>query len=119
MSYVFDVEDETVWSPSLRVGEWYVSLTESSARILGCPHGLHPIANDMYVINPEPFEIFTHSLHREYFSTGHPVLRAQIHGILLTSVVLLERAGIRINPIDEEQRALQLEVQEMGQSMAR
>ncbi|MFG2971344.1 DUF6086 family protein [Streptomyces sp. NPDC048288] len=119
MSYIFDVGDDTVWSPSLRVGEWYVSLVESAARVLGCPHGLRPVANDMYVINPEDFEGFTRLLQREYFSTDHSILRVQLRGTLLTSMVLLERAGVCVNLKGEEQRDLLLEAQALGRSMAR
>ncbi|NYI07237.1 DUF6086 family protein [Allostreptomyces psammosilenae] len=118
MSYVFDVNDQTVWSPSLRLGRLYVSLTECIGQLMGCPTGLVPVAGDMFNIDVEQFRGFVRTVFDDYFSTDHPVYRQQLRGFLLTSLVMLGRGGVSLEAASDEQRALLAEAELHGRSMA-
>lgn len=107
MSYVFDVDDDTVWSPSLQVGELYVRFLRETAEQLGLPTGLTAVADDMYDIDVDAFEHLVRKLAEVYFASAHPVLRGLVDGVLAPSVVVLERAGRPLTAqSDEEQEFL-------------
>jgi hypothetical protein len=89
MSYVFDHDDEVIWSPSLRVGQLYVGLAQEMSGFLGLPHGLKAMANDYYELDSERFRDFVAAVVREF--SGHPVSGALVHGFCATSFVLLAR----------------------------
>lgn len=92
MSYVFEVGDETVWSPSLQVGDLYVRFLRETAETLGIPTGLTAIASDMYEIDIDVYEHLVKKLAETYFASRHPVLRGLIEAVLAPSVVILDRA---------------------------
>jgi hypothetical protein len=102
VSYVFDVGDETVWSPSLRTGRLFVGLTRYLAELTGRPTGLDTIADDMYEIEVEPFQSLVNAVYEDFRSTEHLVYRGQLRGWLLTSLVLLERAGGPLPALGDE-----------------
>ncbi|WP_137816586.1 DUF6086 family protein [Gandjariella thermophila] len=104
MSYVFDVGDDTVWSPSLQVGDLYVRFLCEIAETLGVRTGLTAIASDMYEIDIDVFANLVRKLFDVYFSSGHPVLRGLIEGVLAPSVVVLERGGRPLTPSSDEER---------------
>ncbi|MFP3966413.1 DUF6086 family protein [Actinomadura fulvescens] len=117
MSYIFDVGDETVWSPALRVGRSYVALAEATAAVLGKATGLEAISEDMYDITPSVFADFTRTLLAEYELSKHFVGRQLLHGVLLTSLVIVQRSGIEIVPETEEQEKLWISIPEFSKSM--
>lgn len=98
MSYVFDVDDVTVWSPSLRVGDLYVRIVSGISEVVGAPTGLHPLASDFYDIDIDAFESFVRSIFDLYVSASHDILKGMIEGVLLPSLVMLDRAGRGIVP---------------------
>ncbi|WP_075022676.1 DUF6086 family protein [Actinomadura madurae] len=102
MSYIFDIDDETVWSPALRVGRLYVNLAEAIARTLEIPTGLEAVAEDMYDINTAVFSDFTRTL----MSARHVVAQELLRGVLMTSLVMLQRGGVEISTDSEDQEAL-------------
>ncbi|PXX66618.1 hypothetical protein DFR70_103367 [Nocardia tenerifensis] len=93
MSYVFDVNGETVWSPSLRVGDLYVRMAREVGSVLGVTTGLNPLALDMWDVDINTFEGFVRLMHETYFTSGHPVLKGLLEGVLAPSIVILERGG--------------------------
>ena len=117
MSYIFDVGEDTVWSPSLRVGKLYVTAIESVAKGLRRPTGLVAISEDMYQIDPTIFEAFVKDFLADFLSTNHKVYRELVRGVLLPSLVLLERAGISLEPMGDEQKTLVLHAQDLARSM--
>lgn len=117
MGYIFDIDDETVWSPSLWVGQLYVNLAEAIARTLELPTGLETVAEDMYDINPPVFSEFTSALVNNYFSTRHVVAQELLRGVLLTSLVMLQRGGVEIAPDGEEQTSFWSSLPEFAQRM--
>ena len=92
MSYVFEWDDETVWSPALRVGKLYVTLADALAAVLSIPHGLSAMASDYYEVDRDRFAAFIAAL-RAWSPGSHAVGRALLGGFLTTSLVLLERMG--------------------------
>ncbi|WP_433577958.1 DUF6086 family protein [Nocardia brasiliensis] len=104
MSYVFEIGDETVWSPSLRVGDLYVRMLREVASVLGMPAGLSAVASDMWNIDIEVFGELVNLMHETYFTSSHHVLKALIGGVLAPSLVILERGGLGIPPRTEEER---------------
>ncbi|MEO3824717.1 DUF6086 family protein [Actinomadura sp. B10D3] len=113
MSYIFDIDDETVWSPALRVGKLYVNLAEALARTLEIPTGLEAVAEDMYDINTAVFSDFTRAL----MSTRHVIAQELLRGVLLTSLVMLQRGGVEITPDSEEQEAFWQALPEFARRM--
>ncbi|HEY8372660.1 MAG TPA: DUF6086 family protein [Pseudonocardiaceae bacterium] len=93
MSYIFDVEDQTVWSPALRVGQLFTITAEGLAGILGCRTGLVPVANDMSEVDLQLFEPFAHRVFDEYCATHNVVYRELLRGVLAPALVMLQRAG--------------------------
>lgn len=117
MGYIFDIDDETVWSPSLRVGQLYVDLAEAAARTLELPTGLEAVAEDMYDINASVFSDFTRALVKEFFSSRHVVAQEMLRGVLLASLVMLQRGGVEISPDGEEQKSFWSTLPEFAQRM--
>lgn len=103
MSYVFDVGDDTVWSPALRVGDIYVRFARDIAEVLGVPTGLSAVASDMYEIDIDTYEQFVKTLFEMYFANTHPVQRGLIEAVLAPSTVVLERGGRPLTPTTVEQ----------------
>jgi hypothetical protein len=93
MSYIFDHEDETLWSPTLRVGELYVGFLKCIADLLGRPTGLIANAADMYYLDIEQFEALTRNMIEEYSRSSYQLYRQQLGSVLVVSIVMLERAG--------------------------
>ncbi|CAM4430648.1 DUF6086 domain-containing protein [Nocardia ninae] len=104
MSYVFDIDDETVWSPSLRVGDLYVRMLQDVGSVLGVPTGLSAISSDMWDIDIDAFENLVKTMYETYFSTGNSVLKVLIEGVLAPSIVLLERGGKEIHSRTGQER---------------
>ncbi|KUJ66985.1 hypothetical protein ACZ90_31705 [Streptomyces albus subsp. albus] len=119
MSYIFDIDDETVWSPSLRVGRMFVELARCTSALWEIETGLIRNASDMYEINLDDFKAFTDRLLQEYFSTDHPIYRDQLRGVLMPSVVLLERGGIPVDYETPEQKRLLSHVSDYAKMMPR
>ncbi|MDN3241313.1 DUF6086 family protein [Glycomyces tritici] len=93
MSYIFDVGDETVWSPSLSVGRLYVETTEAMGLSIGVSTGLIAEASDMYELHPQQFPAFVYEL--GFGSTSkHEVYRSLVRGFVAVSLVMMERGGI-------------------------
>jgi hypothetical protein len=117
VSYIFDVGDKTVWSPSLRTGRLYVGLTRCIADITDQPTGLNAVADDMYEIEIEAFQTLVNAVYQDFRSTDHPVYRGQLRGWLLTSLVLLQRAGSPLPAIDDAEPGLQQDLAGYAKAM--
>ncbi|SUA31522.1 Uncharacterised protein [Mycolicibacterium fortuitum] len=93
MSFIFEVGDDTVWSPALRVGELYVRFVTQVGDLLGVPTGLSAMASDYYEIDPDAFEVLVKKIFEETFRSTHQIGRAMLESVLAPSVVILERIG--------------------------
>ena len=106
MSYVFDVDGDTVWSPSLQVGDLYVRFLREIGEALEVPTGLTAIASDMYDIDIDVFDNLAKKLFEIYSTNSHPVLRGMVEAVLAPSVVILERGGRPLSPSSTEGQEL-------------
>jgi hypothetical protein len=117
MSYIFDIGDETIWSPSLRTGRLYVGLTNCIADLDGRPSGLVANAEDMYAVEPGDFRSLVDAVYANFFSTDHHVYRGQLRGWLLTSLVLLQRAHLDLPSAMEPDEDLRQDLAAYAKSM--
>lgn len=104
VSYVFDVGDDTVWSPALRVRDLYVRFLTQLGDHFGLPTGLNAMASDYYYIDPATFETFVRKLFEENFRSSHQVGRAMVESVLAPSIVILDRINRPVSASTPEQR---------------
>lgn len=112
MSYIFDVGEDTVWSPALRVGQTYVGSARQLGALLDVETGFHQVADDMVEIDVDSFERFTRALLDEHLRSDHPVHRVLIRGTLLVSLAILGRAGRSLEPKTRAERDLNQQAME-------
>ncbi|MEJ8639751.1 DUF6086 family protein [Streptomyces sp. MS2.AVA.5] len=93
MSYPFELGGETLWDAGYHSGQLYVSLARGAAEFLELPSGLTANPQGGCDVESEPFRAFVEGLYGMYSSTTNEVLHGLAHGLLVTSLVLLERAG--------------------------
>lgn len=104
VSYVFDVGDDTVWSPALRVGDLYVRFLSQLGDLFGLPTGLSAMASDYYYLDPDAFETFIKRVFEENFRCLHHVGRTMVESVLAPSVVILDRINRPLSASTPEQR---------------
>ena len=117
MGCVFDIGDETVWSPSLRVGQLYARLLGTLGEFFDRPVGLQYIATDMFELDLSLFSDFVHFLMESYQATEHPIYRSEIGGVLLVSIVLLERGGASFDARNSLEQDLLNDARALSESM--
>ncbi|MFE2498418.1 DUF6086 family protein [Streptomyces scopuliridis] len=92
MSYPFELGGETLWDAGYHSGQLYASLARGAAEFLELPSGLTPNDQGGCDVETELFRAFVEGLDGMYSSTKNQVLHGLAHGLLVTSLVLLERA---------------------------
>jgi len=117
VSYYFEADGNTLWDPSLRMGKWYLSFAESAADLVHRPTGLTPSDDDTCAVDVPVFRQFVEALLECYASTRHPVQHSLMRGVLLASLVMLERGGGKVSPKSEREASLVEEVQIFAGSM--
>lgn len=105
MSYVFEANDTTLWSPGLRVGALFVHLAECLADLEGKDTGLSKMASDYYIIDIDAFAAFVQSLLQDP-SFGNPVFGELTQGFVAVSLVMLDRAGVAMPVMDSAAQQL-------------
>ncbi|WP_135454174.1 DUF6086 family protein [Mycobacterium sp. DL99] len=105
MSFIFDVGDDTVWSPALQVGELYVRFVGQVGDLLAVPTGLNKMASDYYYIDPDVFEVLVKTVFEANFRSTHRIRRAMLESILAPSVVILDRIDRPLSAGTPEQLA--------------
>ena len=93
MSYPFEHDDETLWDAGYHSGQLYASLAQGAAGFLDVPSGLTPTPEGGCDVDREMFQAFVERLYGLYASTSNEVLQGLAHSLLVTSLVLLDRAG--------------------------
>ncbi|MFG2042874.1 DUF6086 family protein [Dactylosporangium sp. NPDC048998] len=107
MSFVFDIGDETVWSPGNLVAELYLGTVDTLTRLLDQPSGLTDLAGTWFTIEPDTYRNFVAELLRVYTDSGHWEFRCLLRGPLIVSIGILHRAGIPLaGQTDDEVAAL-------------
>jgi hypothetical protein len=104
MSYIFEIDDVTVWSPALRVGRLYVAMAGDVADMLGARTGMTAMASDFWNIDLDVFDQFVRTMYAEHFSSNHTVKKCLIGAVLAPSVIVLERGGNQIDATSQEER---------------
>jgi len=118
MSYIFEVDDEWVWSPAHRVGELYVGMVEAAAAVLKSPTGLTTDSGDLYEIDVPVFGALAAGMLALRASTGHIYLAMMLDGILPVSVAMLYRAGGTLAPATSAECDLLAAIRAMDLPMA-
>lgn len=119
MSYPFEHGSDTLWDAGYQSGRLYASLAWSSAEFLDMPSGLTPnLSHGSCDVEPAVFEAFVEALYARYCSTNSEVMHNLMHGLLITSLVLLERARGEITLRPEHEDAFRAEKAALSRSMA-
>lgn len=105
VSYSFEVADQTVWSPSLRVGDLFVRMYADTCSVLGTATGLTAIAGDMYEIDIEIFERATMVAFDEYSSSRNAAFKAMLGATLGPAVNILDYCQRPLVPRSDEERS--------------
>ncbi|MFJ5264301.1 DUF6086 family protein [Streptomyces sp. NPDC088387] len=118
MSYPFAYGDETLWEAGHHSGLLYASLARGAADMLGIPSGLTASPEGGCQVSPPVFQEFVERLYQLFSSTSNEVLLGLAHGVLTTSLVLLNRAGGTVELRPQDEAALGKEVAALARSMA-
>ncbi|MYS13334.1 DUF6086 family protein [Streptomyces sp. SID4982] len=117
MSYPFELGEETLWDAGYHSGLLYASLARGAAEFVKLPTGLTATPQGSCDIELSTFRTFVQGLYGTYSSTPSPVLHGLTRGLLVTSLVLLERAGASIMLKPEHEEALREEKTAFARSM--
>lgn len=94
MSFVFEINGETVWSPALRVGQAFVGCAQALGEVVSVRPGFSFNAEDMIEIDPSQLELFAEALTRLLdMPKPHKVLSNLTDGVRIPCLVMLHRAG--------------------------
>ncbi|GGW75187.1 hypothetical protein GCM10010503_60970 [Streptomyces lucensis JCM 4490] len=106
MSYPYELGGEALWDAGYHSGRLYASLARGAAESVGLPTGLTETPHGSCDIDLPTFRAFVQGLYARYSSTSHPVTHGLARGLLVTSLVLLERAGAPLTLKPEHEEAL-------------
>ncbi|MGW7537280.1 DUF6086 family protein [Amycolatopsis sp. NPDC054798] len=101
MSYLFEVGDETVWSPALRVGRLFVSMAETLAVNfdidLGTA-GFRAIASDYCSVDPPRLALFVRAM-LDGSVMRHSEYRELARGFIGICLAMLEWSGLPVEDV--------------------
>ncbi len=119
MSYVFDIDGETVWSPALLAGQVYVMFVSSLEQVLQVRAGFSAVADDMVEIDRDQFSAFVDRLMQ--FDTGgrHPILAETVAPIVAVSLVMLRRSPLGLQEPKSMSEALRRATERLDSQMPR
>lgn len=118
MSFVFEIDGETVWSPALRVGQAFVGCAQALGQVVGVSPGFSFNAEDMIELDALQLEAYTDALMQISRSPApHRVLEDLTDAVLVPCLVMLERAG-RAPELGRDSRTTRL-IEEVGAAMPR
>ncbi|MFD5795371.1 DUF6086 family protein [Streptomyces diastatochromogenes] len=118
MSYPFERGDETLWDAGYHSGQLYFALARGAAEFLDVAPGLTPTPQGSCAVDGEVFQVFVQRLYELYTSSRNEVLRGLGHGLLVTSLVLLDRTGGRIAVRPQDAAALDEAKAALARTMA-
>jgi hypothetical protein len=96
VSFIFDVNNEDIWSPANQVARLYLDAVDAASRYVDQPTGLTDVSGDWYTIEPEAFRDFVGAMLHAYVECGRGDVRALLRGPLAVSLDLLRRADIAL-----------------------
>ncbi|WP_217244972.1 DUF6086 family protein [Streptomyces sp. AC602_WCS936] len=109
MGYPFQAADGSrlLWDPALKVGQAYVALAREAGELHGISTGLTESERlGGSVVDLPVFQQFTQGLYDRYCSTNNFVLHDLLRGLLLPSVVMLEKGDGSITRTPESEDGL-------------
>lgn len=120
MSYPFQTvgKSKIIWDPALGVGRAYVALAREVGELNGVPTGLSE--NERLGgsdVDLAVFQQFTQRLYDRCCSTNNFVLHGLFRGLLLSSIVMLEKGGGSIVRNCEEENGLLEGLNAYGRAM--
>ncbi|GAA0374713.1 DUF6086 family protein [Streptomyces blastmyceticus] len=118
MSYMFELGDETIWSPTNRVGQLYIGMLRATADVLEQPTGLDAVSEDLYDIDLSAFSSLVRRMLSVRTESVHPYMWRLLDGVLPICVAMVERAGGTVIATTEEEAAYLAEVHAMDLPMA-
>ena len=93
MSYSFEVGDELIYDPALRVGKLFLGQALAAADVFDVPSGLHPMLDGTCAVDPQVFAAFVAELQACHLQSQHPELLLLTKGVLIVALALLLRTG--------------------------
>ncbi|GHH28129.1 DUF6086 family protein [Streptomyces rubradiris] len=118
MSFLFEAGDETLWEAGYVSGRMYFALAQGVADHLRVSPGLTGgTPRGDCQVDVSAFRSFVEHLYREYSSTQSVVLHDLLRGMLITSLIMLERAGAPITLEPEHEEAFQQEKAVLARAM--
>ncbi|WP_143174318.1 DUF6086 family protein [Streptoalloteichus hindustanus] len=114
MSYVFQVDGESVWSPALRIGHLFLAIANQLSENLNQDHGFSMMASDFVDIDGNTFAAFVQSLLNSSVMTNVTYEHLS-RGFLATCLAILVRAGVPVHLQGPEQQ----ELMEYGKALLR
>jgi hypothetical protein len=95
VSYSFEVGDDMVWDPALRVGKLFLGQVQAAAPVLGLPSGLAPQRDGTCQVDPAVYAAFVAELQVTHLRSRHPEMLQLTKGLLIVAVGLLLRVGLK------------------------
>ena len=118
MSYVFEIDGVTVWSPALRVGRVFVGCAQALAEVVGLPLGFSFNGTDMIEIDCAELEAFVGAMAQiSEPAITHRILNTLVHPVAVPCVVMLRRSGRNV-PFGSDPKTLAL-IDEIDATMPR
>jgi hypothetical protein len=118
MSFVFEIDGETVWSPALRVGQAFVGCAQALGQVVGVSPGFSFNAEDMIEIDAPQLMAFADALTQiSRSSVPHRILVDLTDAVRVPCLVMLERAGRAVG-LSLDSRTTQL-IEEVRAAMPR
>ncbi|MFD8494869.1 DUF6086 family protein [Amycolatopsis sp. NPDC059657] len=119
MSYVFAVGDDVIWDPALRVGKLFIAIADSLGdhdELKGVRNGLSMMTSDYYNVNPQELADYMRAVLTSSVVRNR-AYKELSRGFIVACLVMLERAGVTIEPVNDSQRDLFEAKSEMMRAM--
>lgn len=97
LSYEFETADRTrtLWDAGYHSGRLYLSLAHGAGELLGLPTGLTPNERGGADADLQVFRAFTQGMYDAYCSTSSFIMHDLMRGLLVSSIVMLEKGEAR------------------------
>jgi hypothetical protein len=92
-------------------------MAQSAGDLLRLPTGLTPNERGGCDVTIETFQAFTQGMYDKYCSSNHPILRGLIRGLLMASIVMLEKGGGTVVRTPEREAGFLAEHEEFTRGM--
>ncbi|MFB7586475.1 DUF6086 family protein [Streptomyces sp. NPDC056169] len=119
MSCFFRLNEQDVWNPSNSVARLFLSTANGIGEEFSRNPGLGRIIDDECEVDANEFSVFTTELLARYERSNNQPLKALLEGVIAIGLVMLDRAGYRIDTTVELDDTWLLRRENFAQSMPR